>query len=793
MHESAGSGTDARTSTSRNYLIAVVCVVIASEALPVPRLLQDLVYSLVGLSVVVAIVVGIRRYRPRASTAWYLMAAGQSLWVVADTTFNWQQDVAHVTAYPTISDVFYLLGYVTFAASLAVLIRGRSGLRSDLGSTLDSAIVTAGLGLLSWVLLARPTIESFDHNPLAAGVAVAYPAMDVVLVGALIRLISSPGGRSPAFRYLLAALSLLIVADTVSDSFNLFATNKVSGVEFLWLLSYAAWGAAVLHPSMRRLSDPGAIPDVRFRGFRLLAVVVATMIAPGILAVEQITGTRLDIWAVVGGSVLIALLVVMRMSLTIERISAVHHSLEVLQDELAVQATHDPLTGLANRVRTMQLIAGALGRSNRKRETVGLLFIDLDGFKEVNDNHGHRAGDEVLRVVAERMDQQIREGDFIGRLGGDEFLVGIEDASDPDDAVQLATRLIAAVSEPIGVDDGVTVKVGASIGIALGRGGLTDVETLLHEADLATYQAKRAGRGRVELFSSTARAALRQHHDIERALADAITRDELLLHFQPIYNLSTGVIDSYEALVRWDRPGVGMVQPDEFLPVAESSDLIYDLDVWVMRAALVQLSRWNRERGDTKLQIAVNVSARHVSQQRIRDDVERALRTAEIDPGQLVVEVTETALMDGSAAADNLEALRAAGVVISLDDFGTGYQSSAQLSRLPIDVLKIDRQFVVTDSDSARSLLELMIKAAHAFGMRVVAEGIETTQQLELVVELGCEYAQGFHLGRPGPAGAQSPEGPPASSVLNPSSSRIGTPSSAALSALDPALSPTTT
>ena len=737
---------------SWTYLVLGSLVVLGSEALPTPRLLQDAVYDLLSVSVIVAILVGVRRYQPRTGKAWYLMVAGQSSWVVADTSFNWQQDVLHTEAFPTISDAFYLLGYPLLTAGLLLLVRNRGKARRDLGPLLDSATVTAGLCLLSWVLLARPTIESLQHAPGAAAVAAAYPAMDILLVGALVRLVSTPGGRSPAFRMLLMALALLISADTLSVAFDLFTTNTVSVVEYLWLFSYVAWGAAALHPSMASLSEAGTHADVRFRGVRLLSVIVATLIAPGLLATHEVTGVPIDVWAVIVGTVVMFLLVVMRMNLSIEQIVAAHEALEALQDELAVQATHDPLTGLANRTQSMRLLAGALGRARRRKSSVGLLFVDLDGFKGVNDNHGHRYGDEVLRHVARRMAQEVRESDFVARLGGDEFVIGIEDIIDEEGAITLAHRLIAAVSQPIRVDDEVTVQVGASVGIAIGRGGETDVETLLHEADLAVYRAKAAGRGCAELFSGSARAALKERNDLERALVGAIADDELVLHFQPIVNVQTGLVDCYEALVRWDRPGHGLLLPDAFLPVAEASDLICQLDVWVMRAAVAQLSRWNRMRGDRELQVAVNISGRHISQHRIRSDVAGALRVSTVDPKQLVIEVTETALMDGTVAAANLEALRATGVVVSLDDFGTGYQSNSQLSRLPVDVLKIDRRFVDASTTAARSLFELMVKAAHAFGAEVVAEGVESAEQLELAQELGCEYVQGYHLGRPAPA-----------------------------------------
>ena len=737
---------------SRWFVAVAAAVVVASEALPAPQIVSDLAYDAISLSVVVAILVGVRRYRPRSVVAWYLMALGQWFWVIADVTFNWQQDVLHRTSFPSIADPLYLVGYPALAAGLALLVKDRSRVHHDYGPLLDSATVTVGLSLLSWMVLARPTLASMHDSFGPAVVSAAYPIMDILLVGALVRLVSSPGGRSTAFRYLLLALGLLITADTMSVVLGLYASNEFAIADYLWLFSYVAWGAAALHPSMTALSDPVADRDTRFRGVRLVAVVLATLISPAILTVHQVTGVSVDLWAVIVGSVVMFLLVVIRMSMAIEQIATAHEALETLQDELAVQATHDPMTGLANRTQSMRLLAGALGRSRRRGTTVGVLFIDLDGFKAVNDTYGHRAGDEVLRQVGWRMAEEVRDGDFVGRLGGDEFVVGIEDVVDEREAEALASRLIAAISREIPVDETLSVHVGASVGVALGRGGETDVESLLHEADLAVYRAKAAGKGTVELFSGEAREELRQHTDLERALVRAIAEDELVLHYQPIVHVQTGQVECYEALVRWDRPGVGLLHPGQFLPVAEASDLICDLDAWVLRAAVAELARWTRQRGDHGLQVAVNVSGRHISRPRILDDVARALRTPDILPSQLVIEVTETALMDSQVAGTNLEALQHMGVVVSLDDFGTGYHSTAQLTRLPVDVLKIDRHFVDASTAAGRSLLELMVKTAHAFGTRVVAEGVEHQDQLDLVRRLGVEYAQGYYLGLPAPA-----------------------------------------
>ena len=727
--------------------LGVGALAIAGGRLIPDHTLRDAADTLLGLVGVAGIVAGVRIHRPVLRRPWYLMAAGQLLWVVGDAIYNFLEGALDEAPFPSVADLFYLAAYPVLAWGVAALIRSR-GAHLDLGALVDALIVTAGLGLLSWVVLAGPTIAESRDAPVVAAIAAAYPVGDVLLVAGLVMLMVMPDGRSRSMRLLLYAIGLLIVADSLYLALNLFASEASYPIDWLYLASYLVWGAAALHPSMSGRSNPHPDVGVGFRRARLTAMTLAALIAPAILAIERLAGAPLDVWAVVIGAVGIVLLVVARMKLGIDQVTTVNTQLELLRDELAFQAAHDSLTDLANRAQAIRLIHAALSRAQRSGELVGLLFIDLDGFKSVNDTHGHRAGDQVLREVAQRLRGQVRAGDAAARLGGDEFVVLLDPVESEQAAVEAARRVISAISRPIRVGERARATVGASIGVAVNHDDRTDADALLHQADVAAYQAKARGRGRVEVYSPSQVAERDQRAELTAALAAAIADDELVVHYQPIIDLQSDEIEGYEALVRWDRPGVGLVPPDEFIPVAETSELICELDTWVLHRAARQLQAWNRTTGPRKLVMAVNISGRHLNTPRIRDDVAGVLAAYDIEPGQIILEITETVLVEGPAL-ETLHDLRRQGVALSLDDFGTGYSTLAQMSRLPVDIVKIDRRYLDTGTAASRRLFQLMTQAAHTLGIRVVAEGVEHQDQLDLLRALRIESAQGYLLGPP--------------------------------------------
>ncbi len=731
----------------RIYLVLGLISVAAFYAAPA-GLGQDIVYVAVGLSGVIAVLVGVRLNQPTRRAPWLLMAAGQLTWVVGDAVDSWFQDVEHVTRYPSLADAFYLAAYPVLGWSLILLIRRRRSGR-DVAGLLDSAIVTAGLGVLSWVLLAHPTMLESQQSLAASAVGVAYPVADILLIGLLVRLVTTPGGRTPSFRLLLTAVSLLVLGDTASDLVNLVSSSATT-FDFLWLGSYVLWGAAALHPSMRSMSDSEPVTEQGFSRRRLVALTFATLTAPATFAVQLLFAHSVDGWAIVAGSVVLFLLVVGRMNFAIDQIVASNRDRDRLQTDLAYQASHDALTELPNRAHAIDLIQGTLHRAQRSGALIGLLFVDLDGFKNVNDTFGHAAGDGVLREVASRMQDLVRGGDVTARLGGDEFVVLLEPLDSEHDAVDIAHRLIAAISRPIvGIGGGASLGVGASVGISFNLDAHTDADRLLGEADAAAYRAKRSGRGRVEVFDDALRRTLSARADLEAAIASGLNQGEFVLHYQPIIDVATSHIRGYEALARWNRPGLGTLSPDEFIPVAEASNLVCDLGRWALAEAVHQLTTWSSQGVEEDTWVAVNISGRHLNNARIIDDVTDALRDSGLAPDRLVIELTETVRVDDLGAMTHLNTLRELGVGVSIDDFGTGYTSVNQLQHLPAHTIKIDRTFLSSAHPGSRRLLALLVEAAHAFGLAVIAEGVETADHLATLADIGCEMAQGFFIAPP--------------------------------------------
>ncbi len=430
------------------------------------------------------------------------------------------------------------------------------------------------------------------------------------------------------------------------------------------------------------------------------------------------------------------------------------HALGMVQaktGELRHQALHDALTGLPNRLLALDRAGQMLARAARAQRPMAALYVDLDGFKHVNDTFGHAAGDELLCAVAARLKTVLRKGDTAARLGGDEFVVLLE-AGDLDAGPELvAERLLRVLRRPYEARraQGRRLSLTASIGIALALDGTAD--ELLHAADLALYRAKAGGRDQCVVFSSEMETASRDRLTLEMDLVDALERErQLFLEYQPIVDLHTERIIGVEALIRWRHPTRGVLSPGEFIPLAEETGQIAAIGRWALREATRQAARWARD--GHELGVAVNVSARQLDADGLAGDVRRALDESGLRPGALTLEITETALMrDARAAVQQLRSLKRLGVRIAIDDFGTGYSSLAYLRQFPADSLKIDRSFVagVASNCDSVALIETLVQLGSSLGIKTLAEGIEDTAQLRALQRAGCDLGQGFLFSRP--------------------------------------------
>jgi diguanylate cyclase (GGDEF)-like protein len=421
--------------------------------------------------------------------------------------------------------------------------------------------------------------------------------------------------------------------------------------------------------------------------------------------------------------------------------------------ELSHQALHDALTGLPNRALVLDRAEQMLARAARAPGTrAGALYIDIDGFKHVNDNLGHAAGDQLLKAVGARLQSTVREQDTVGRLGGDEFVVLVESLIDEAALDVLADRLTEVLRQPIELDDGRKIfSVTASIGVAIGQYSAPD--HLLRDADLALYAAKAAGKDRYALFDASMYEGVEGRLELEADLSVALQEEQFFLVYQPIFDLPRRTVVGVEALIRWSHPVRGVVRPDSFIPLAEESGMIAPIGRWVLEEACRQAAAWTAE--GRPLGISVNVSAFQLGRNGLLDDVRGALQRSGIAPSSLTLEVTETTIMrDMLAACNRLEEIKGLGVRVAIDDFGTGYASLSHLQRMPVDILKIDRSFVAALHDGAhsRELLQAILGVGRALSLSVVAEGVEDDEQLRALEEMGCEMAQGFLMGEPGPA-----------------------------------------
>ena len=423
-----------------------------------------------------------------------------------------------------------------------------------------------------------------------------------------------------------------------------------------------------------------------------------------------------------------------------------------LEEQLTHQALHDPLTKIPNRVLFRDRVDHALSKLVRANSSLAVLFLDLDNFKAINDSLGHAAGDKLLVAVAERLQDCLRNSDTAARLGGDEFAVLVEYTHNPDEAQMIAERILSVFDQPFTIE-GKDVRVGTSIGIAQSSGVALGSEELLRNADLAMYLAKSRGKGNYVVFEPKMHEALMERIELEEDLRRGIVSGEFVLHYQPIVALESSNMLGMEALVRWQHPKFGLLPPMKFIPLAEETNLIVPLGEWILREACQQAQKWRDDyAGNFDISVTVNISIRQFQQNELVDIVSSALESSGLPPRSLILEITESFMMqDTEATIAKLDGLKKLGIRLAIDDFGTGYSSLSYLQRFPIDILKIDKSFIdkLGQGSEGNAVARAIIMMGDSLNLKTIAEGIEHPEQIEALQILGCEAGQGFHFARP--------------------------------------------
>ncbi|GAA1969264.1 putative bifunctional diguanylate cyclase/phosphodiesterase [Catenulispora subtropica] len=704
-----------------------------------------LTWTVIGLGGVAGVVFGVRRYRPRAPHAWYLLAGAMVTLVGGDTSYNLLTDVfGQVEPFPSVADAIYLTTYPLAAGGLLIMVRRRSPHR-DRAALIDAVILTTAAALLLWVYIITPTVADQDNTWFQNAVSIAYPLGDMLLLAVTARLATAGGLRGPAVRLLLVGVLGLTASDVAYGLVRLYGTWHVgSAADLGWVVFYVSWGAAGLSPSMTALTEPVARAK-RSTSWQVLPLAVAALVAPTVLMIESLEGDLRDGPVIAVVSAMMFLLVLWRLYLASRETRELDNRAHTraMVRELKHRAYRDPLTGLGNRLRFQERAERALTRARDCGGVAAMLLIDLDNFKEVNDTQGHRTGDELLKAAGQRIAGAVRPGDLPVRLGGDEFAVLLSDGASEAAATKLAERLVRVLAEPFRLS-GAPVPVRASIGVATSPGGAGGTEEVLfRNADLALYAAKADGKGTWRVFEPTLYDAALQRLALRTGLDRALVAGEFELHYQPIVELQGPPrVAGYEALVRWRHPKLGLLAPSSFVPLAEETGQIGPIGAWILRTAVADAVTGGFG------YVAVNVSPNQFIGGGFVDTVRRALDEAGLAPNRLTVEITETVFLH-EATADamvDLQALSRLGVRVAIDDFGTGYSSLGYLRDLKFDVIKADKTFVdgIVELADHERLLRGIVHVARTMGITVVAEGVETEAQRDLLRDMGCAYAQGY-------------------------------------------------
>lgn len=748
---------------------------------------MDVAAPMVGLlaaGFLFGVAVRVRRQSARFALAWAAIGAGVLFAAIGDLVWAYLELVLRHPPFPSLADAFYVLYYPAVVLGAVLLVFRRLDSRTNLGMSMDVAIVVAAIALITWNSQLAPAIlESATMPTLNRIILLGYPLGDLALLAALLTAIY---GRSrhedlASILVITAALITAILTDYLY-SYQSLADNYVSGtaLDFGWLAGYTLTALAALPQWSRRHVEQGAASPVPALLVRWVAIIRTYLPYAALLGCYFVLSRTtpehpgLPSLGLGTGLGIVVALVLMRQIVTHLENSRLTHQLSSkadqlegtnrdlaveiterkrVEEKLSYDALHDSMTGLPNRALFLDRLGQAIEHAGlREQTTCAVLFVDMDHFKVVNDSLGHLVGDQLLVAIGARLRETLRLGDTLARFGGDEFAILMETGGQDDAAHRLAERIQVALQRPFELQ-GRQLHTSASIGIVTDFGAYRGVEELMRDADLALYEAKAQGKARFESFDIEMRQQAHRRLELEEELRVALRDQQLRVYYQPIYALGGNGIAAFEALVRWQHPQRGLVLPHEFLPVAEDSGLIVPIGDHVLRQACLQLQKWRtRHPALSHVHINVNISTRQFTRPALLDSVAEALRLSGLPANSLRLEISERVLIGNLRLANQVfEGLRRMGVGLEIDDFGIGYSSLAYLQRFPIDALKIDRSFIEIMCAEAKGLgmVRAILSLAREMGMEAIAEGIETTDQLNALRALVCQYGQGWLLSRP--------------------------------------------
>ncbi len=772
----AGSPTAAVVLGVAIALVAVAALVTASDGVARVTIanVAELAFAAAGG---LGCLRGAHRSTGRTRRGWAALTVGCWAWAGGQVAWTVLESVLGIPSpYPSLADLGYLTFPVATLVGLVLLAPPTSRLATR-RRLLDALMVGCAFGLLSWLGVLAIVTDGTAESGLALAVSLAYPLADLVLLTVTVLTVAET--RDDPLRWGL--LSASVIAMSLSDgafAVEIAAGTYVTGsaVEWGWWTAFALMGAAGLVVSRQPAAPVGlaGLPRSPARSGLLPYLPLAAAVV--VAGARTLRGERLDAVAVALIVALVALVLV-RQYLTVRRNQELVRTVAEREVQLHHLAFHDGLTGLANRALFLDRLDHAMAVAAREERTVAVAFLDLDGFKAVNDSLGHAAGDLLLCRVAERLKGVLRESDTLARLGGDEFAVLVEHGAENGGIAVVAGTMVAALDAPFPLEDR-TVAVSASVGVATVEPGQgpSQASNLLHRADVAMYAVKAAGKGgfavhspaMAEAGAADAAAVTGTHDDprLQRAFVAALDAGEIRAVYQPVVDPVSGRMGALEALARWRFEGSD-IPPSTFIPICVAAGRSEQLTALMLEHACGQLAQWNIGLGHRRLRIAVNLDPAELTDAGLPTRITQLITRHGLGPGQLIVEVTEVGMSNRpEMMLDVLTRLREVGVRLALDDFGTGYNSLARLASTPLDTVKIDRSFVADidhDLRQRRFLVGLFQLTRH-LGLRTVAEGVERPGQLRELARLGCDLVQGHLIARPASAEDLTPmvlaEGP---------------------------------